>query len=340
MRTSNSKQSGSKGGVLWRWWKTWHTFPVFPWVKAATLYRSGKFAQAEKFYLKGLRKHENHPASLCARLDLAYCLFKTGQIEQALEQLQLIIRKMNRAREAHLRLAKLQIWSGSALEAAWTIRRSFRNINPDAELLAWLMFAILDYGGLSYLEAEAKSALQGLPEEKRKDPRIQLAELIMSFRKDPNDQALRDQIEKLMGSSKPTIEMIQLYAGILIREGKHANARHHLRRAMVLDSKHPRTLSLLAQLYLQSGPFYSPDFAVQLALSACQNCAWLSAREMHILAEAYYHAGDNFSALAIAERAKHAGTKLLGEYSEVRDLEQLISNLTSGQALASKAKLL
>ena len=72
---------------LGKWWKTWKTIPILEWVQAAALFRSGEYRLAEKFYRKGLKRHPNHIAHHCARLDLAYCLFKLGRLAEAEQEL-------------------------------------------------------------------------------------------------------------------------------------------------------------------------------------------------------------------------------------------------------------
>jgi len=81
---------------------------------------------------------------------------------------------------------------------------------------------------------------------------------------------------------------------------------------------------------MKAGPFYNGEYAKQLAIGACQLTNWSSPREMHLLAEAYYHTGDKISALVVASKAKQAGTRLMGTYRDVRVLEQLIESLSSG----------
>src|SRR5690349_4984533 len=107
-----------------KWWKTWKTLPVMSWLKAARHYRSGQFANAEVLYKQGLMKHPDHPAQISARLDLAYCLFKNRKLVEAEEQLRYVTTNSPKLREGHMRLARLQLWMGQTLDAAWTMRRA------------------------------------------------------------------------------------------------------------------------------------------------------------------------------------------------------------------------
>ncbi|NDC38365.1 MAG: hypothetical protein EBZ48_09980, partial [Proteobacteria bacterium] len=117
---------------------------------------------------------------------------------------------------------------------------------------------------------------------------------------------------------------------LLLTEGEVMPARRLLRRALVKLPENPQILSLLAQSYLQSGALYNAEYARQLATEACQRSEWSSPRELHILAEAFYHIGDKASALIIASKAKEEGSRLLGSYRDVKSLDQLIDNLSTG----------
>jgi len=325
--------------VLLKWWKTWRSVPVLNWIRAASLYRTGQFTQAEKFYLKGLESHFSHPANFCARLDLAYCQFRIGKIEDAEKQLKYVTSRMKGSKEGYLRLARLQLWCGRSLEAAWTLRRALRENLLDAEVVSLLIFSVLDHGGPNYILTEAKKALSELSVEARENSKLKAAEARLKIYEGDDVQG-RAELEALSLDIEAPFETILLYAESLLEEGKISHARMELRRAMVLEPNHPRVLSLLAEAYLRSGPFYSPEYACQLATSACQNSAWLSAREMHVLAESYYHGGDNVSALIIAHKAKQAGSKLLGEYRHMRNLEKLIDGLGTTQSVWVKSKVL
>lgn len=324
--------------VLYKWWKTWGTLPVLTWIKAASHYRHGKFEAAQKYYLKGLQKHADHPARFCARLDLAYCLFKNGKLEAAEEQLNLVNSNPKHAREAFLRLARLQLWSGRSLEAAWTVRRALRTVSPDTDLATVFILAVLDNGGPTYLFNEAVDAWSKLSEEQKKNTKLRAACARLRMLKGDYTQGRTELVEIAKLSNAP-FEAILLYAQTLFEDGDLNNARLELRRALMQEPNHPRANSLMAELYLKSGPFYSPTYSMQLATHACQKSNWLSAREMHILAEAFYHAEDNATALVMANKAKQAGSRLLGSYSNVKNLERLIAELSLAQSTSNFGKI-
>ena len=320
---------GANINLLWKWWKTWRTFPVIPWIQAASCYRNGNFELAQKHYESGLRKHADHPAQFCARLDLSYCLFKNRKFEESEKHLKLVIANLPTFKEAHLRLARLQIWTGRSLEAAWTIRRAMREIDGDTELVATFMLAILDNEGPTYLIKEALAAWAKLSIEDKQNPKLQAARARFAMLKGDVERG-RSVLSEIAKRHDAPIEAVVLFAQVLLEEGKIAHCRHELRKALALESDNPRVLSLFAESYLRSGPFYNPEYARQLGTSSCQAANWSSPREMHILAESFYHSGDKISALIIASKARQAGSRLLGEYRDVRNLDRLIESLSQG----------
>lgn len=312
-----------------KWWRTWHRVPVFDWIRGAAHYRAGRYEQAMSLYERGLAKHPHHPASMCARLDLSFCLFRSGKMAQAEAQLKQVTLRAPHLKEGHIRLARLQLWTGRALEAAWTMHRAVERIAPDPEMIATFLLAALEVDGPSHLLEEAIALSAGCGAEGDQFPRLELARARLLL-KNGNYEDGRERILNLATDNPALFEAILAFGELLIEEGKIAHARRHLRRAMIVAPEHPRLLSLLAESYLKSGPFYNGQYAAQLALQACQASAWMGPREMHILAESYYHTGDKMSALLIASKAKEAGNKLLGSYRDRRSLERLIESLSAG----------
>lgn len=316
--------------LLIKWWRTWGTLPVMPWVRAAHFYRLGKYTLAEKSYEAGLKKYRGHPAELCARLDLAYCLFKAQKFEEAEKHLRTVTAQLPTSREAFLRLGKLQQWTGRTLDAAWTMRRALKSVGLDEEILAFFLLAVLENEGPAYMLREAIDYVHALPEPGATNARLR-AGLVRARFSDPRQKkSAQKELEQLACQPDAPLESIVLFAEALLAEGAIDAARQQLRRAMIIEPDHPRVLSLCAESYLKSGEFYNPDYARQLATSACQNSGWLSPREMHVLAESYFHTGDKVSALIMAEKAKQVGSRLLGEYRNVKNLERLIEELSTG----------
>ncbi|MCO6432461.1 MAG: tetratricopeptide repeat protein [Deltaproteobacteria bacterium] len=315
--------------LYYRWWKTWGKLPVLSWMKAASFYRLKNYERAQQFYKQGLRSNPDHPACNSARLDLAYCLFKLRRFDEAQEQLRIIISKSPSTKDPHLRLTKIQMWIGHTLDAAWSARRAVQCAGPDPEMTALFLMNVLEHDGTSYLLQEALKQAEEIESIKREHPLLQAALAKLSIRKGEREQGRKSLLQVCSQPNSP-FEAHLILAELLLEEGNIAQARQELKRAMTVVADHPRILSLFAETYLRSGPFYNPDYARQLATSACQNSNWSSPRELHILAESFYHVGDKISALVSASKAKDAGNRVLGSYRDVKNLDKLIETLSTG----------
>jgi len=312
-----------------QWWKTWKTLPILPWIKGAVFFRAGKYQLAIKSYEKGIKNYKKHPARYCARMDLAYCLFKEKKFEEAEKHLKYVISALPRSKEAYIRLAKLQIWIGHSLDAAWTIRRALNTLPLSAELAELFLYAVLDNGGPPFLLQEAVQAVTALSKEERQEKSLLAVRARFLLTRGKKEKALK-VLEKIVSEEAPAFDSLLIYAGELLEDNQVERARIFLHRALKKSPEHPRVLSLLAESYLKSGSNYNAEYALQLATQACQSSKWLSPREMHILAEAYYHQSDKMSALIIATRARQEGDRLLGTYPQSAVLDQLIDNIESG----------
>lgn len=315
--------------TYFQWWKTWGRAPVVSWIKAASHYRAGRYDIAHNFYRKGISSHPQHPARHSARLDLAYCLFKMRKFDEAQEQLRLVITQMPETREAHLRLARIQMWIGHSLDAAWTMRRALQKLPVSPEMVALFIINVVDHEGMDYLLQEALGYVENLSAAQRDNLLLQSAFAKLDLKHGRKDAA-RDKLIGICSQTHCPFEAVLMLGEIFLEEGDLVQARNELKRAMGVAAEHPRVLSLFAETYLKSGSFYNPDYARQLAVSACQNSQWSSPRELHILAEAYFHTGDKISALVLASKAKQAGSRLLGTYGDVKNLDKLIETLSSG----------
>jgi len=309
------------------WYKTWHTFPIIPWIKAAELYRKGEYSLAEDLYRKGLEKHPFHEAGYCARLDLSHCLFKLGKFTEAKEELKFIVNQVPTLREAYIRLARLQMWVGENLEAVWTMRKALKEVAHDGELISMFIGAALEHGSQGYLMKEAEEALLKLSEEERQNRKVEVAASRLEMLRGDYQKG-RSRLASLASEPSAPFEAVVAYGEVLLQEGRVAIARQQLRRALMVVPNHPKVLTLFAKSYLKSGPYNNADFAKQLGISACQHSGWLCTESLHILAEAYQALDDKLSALATAVRAKETGSKLLSGYKNVRNIDQLIAELS------------
>lgn len=311
-----------------KWVKTWKTLPVFSWLKASLHYRREEFCEAERLYRQGLERNASHPANLCARMDLSYCLFKNGKYKEAEENLRYVINSSPSTKEAYLRLARLQIWMGKPLEACWIMRRALRQLGPDTEIVATYLLAVLENDGPAFLMQEAMAAYGKLSLEQKSDPKLEVAMARFAIRRGEAVKG-RESIARLASEGETSFEAVVAFADVLLSENRIAHARQQLKRAMLVAPNHPRVLGLLARSYLIEGAFLNADYGVQLALQACQHSAWSSPREMQILAQAYTAIGDKSNALLIAHKARDVGSKLLGYYQDVKKLDKLIETLSA-----------
>ena len=117
--------------------KIWGPLPVVTWVRAAAYYRAGKFSRARDYYLKGLEKYSTHPARYCARIDLAYCLFKLGDLQEAKDHLGYVTQKPDDVDRRIKRLRLTPKGSKQEFELTEVQRRRFagifRQAGPAAE---------------------------------------------------------------------------------------------------------------------------------------------------------------------------------------------------------------
>jgi uncharacterized protein HemY len=264
-----------------------------------------------------------------ALLDLSHCLFRLKNFEQAERYLRQASVVSKNEREPYVRLARLQLWLGHSVEAAWTVRTALSSLPADPELVTLFVTAAIESGGVGPLLTEARDLLREMHCEPEAAPRLEVARIRLKMQDGDLGEA-RDDLAALANKDRGPFEAVVAFAHVLLDEGKTAYARHHLHRALTVSSEHPKVLRLLSLSYLQAGHYFEPEYAIQLATRACQATGWAGMHEMHTLARAYALSGDKVSALLIASKAKEAGRNLLGIYPEVQSLEKLIHSLSSG----------
>lgn len=311
------------------WFQRWGSFPVRAWIRAAALYRSGKYQEAAELYQKGLRAHPRHPARVSALLDLSHCLFREKKFDDAERYLRQVTVLAPKEREAFVRLARLQLWLGHAVEAAWTVRAALQVMPADPEIVTLFLTATVESGGVEHLVVEARELLGNLHCEAEAAPRLEVAKARFGIMMGDLGVA-RDDLAALASKDRGPFEAVVAFAQVLIDEGKTVYARHHLHRALSVSPEHPRVLRLLSASYLEPGPHFEPEYAIELATRACQATGWCGMHEMHALARAYAIAGDKISAILITSKAKDTGRNLLGAYPEFKNLEELLHNRSSG----------
>lgn len=314
--------------VLRSWWKTWRSLPVWSWLVAASAYRAGDFERARKLYLRGLQGKPNHPARFCAYLDLAYCEFKLGMLAEAREHLQYVCNLAPHCREAHIRLARLNLWVGRPLEATRVIRRAFLYLQPDVETVSTFLLAAFENGGPSSLIREGLDLIEKLKLTDLDHRKLLVAKICDEVRRGNRAYAL-NKLERIVNKKGAPFEAVVVLSELLLEDRNVSEARRYLTRALAVAPSCPRVLNLFAELYLRTSVLYNPEYARQLATQACQTSAWMSPRAIHTLARSYFHLGDSASALMLATKAKNIGDEQRGYYLDQEALDQFITELNS-----------
>jgi tetratricopeptide (TPR) repeat protein len=312
-----------------QWVQRWHSLPVRPWIEGAELYRRGEFGKAAECYMKGLRSHPSSKARVNALLDLAHCLFRLHRFDEAEVFLRQVTASFPNLREGYVRLARLQLWLGYSTEAIWTMRVCLQKIPVDPELATLFVTAVVEAGADSAVVREAQELLSRVHCDPGGFPALEVARARLAHKVLMCGDA-RDDISKLAAHDRCPFDAVVAFAEVLVSEGKLAYARHHLHRALTVAPEHPKVLRLLVLTYLHEGPFFEPNYAVQLALRACQVTAWRGIHELYILAQAYVAVGDKGAALLVALQAKKIAGRLIGGHPGIEKLERFLQSAAVG----------
>jgi tetratricopeptide (TPR) repeat protein len=314
------------------WVRRWHCMPVQSWIRGAELYQRGQYEKAAEYYFKGLRTHPANRARVNALLDLSHCLFRLNRFDEAEVFLRQVTASFPQLQEGYIRLARLQLWLGYSIEALWTMRVCLQRIPVDPELAALFVTAVVDAGADEAAVKEAQELLSQVHCDAGGFPRLDVARARLAFAVSKCAQS-RDGISKLAALDRGPFDAVVAFADLLLSEGKLAYARHHLHRALTTAPDHPKVLRLLALSYLYEGPFFEPDYAVQLALRACQVTAWRGINELYVLAQAYVAQEDKAAALLAATQAKVVAGRLIGGHPGVEKLERFLQSAAAESQL-------
>jgi tetratricopeptide (TPR) repeat protein len=312
-----------------KWIRTWGTLPVSDWIEAAEAYKKKNYIAARNLYRRGLECYPQHPARYCALLDLAFCHFKTGELKVAEELLRLVIKDVPKSREASLRLGKTLSWQGDDLEAVRVFKRALGFHPYDAEIFSELVFAVTRNDGPSLLVPELQKTYKEIVARSGKNLKLEVASAVLEMLSGNYRQG-RVNLISLAGKLEAPFEAHYFFGCELLKEGKVANARVHLRNALALNPENPQVLGTLAETYMISGNFQNSEYANQLALQAAQASSWLSPRELLTLSRSYLGIGEKSSALLVAGKAKDVSNQRIGLNVNVRRIDNLISDLSTG----------
>ena len=321
-----------KPGDIFQWIKVWKSLPVLSWLRAARYFRTEDFRSAAYHYELGLRRHSNHGAAHCARLDFAYCLYSLGDYERAESELQLIVSDVAPLKDSYLLLARIQTASGDTDKAAKTMSQCLTLFGAEDDVV--IAFAFTVFGSESSFEliAQAHTQLEALKSKLSLDcnniPLIETALALYESRY--GDPELGEQrLSRALATLNGPYEAVVLRGEGLLRAGRIQQARAQLRRALLSGARDPKPAGLLAKTYLQEGIFCEPERAIELATIACKNSGWKNPEYLQILADAYQANNDELSAGLMDSRAK--GLKAIKEIS----LEDLFAVKSHIQRLAS-----
>lgn len=322
------KSMNNKFALYARWWQTWRSLPVKPWVKAASFYRKGSFKDAAMWYERGLAQYLSHPAHSSARVDLAFCLQKLGRLTEAKQQLRYAINCQPDFREAYLRLARLQLFLGHAVEASWTLRTAIREVQADSELLGLYLFSTLETNSVPDVRNEATRLAESLSDEEQKDSLLKFCLLRMEIESGRVVYAW-EELTSFIDREPRCVEAMIYFSRILMRSQQFSMAKGYLDRALSERPEHPAVLTALAAFYLHKSDFLNPAYALQLAQSACQSSGWSNPRALIMLANAYFASGDRGAALLVASKAKEVRSSLLEIFRDEDRLENFIQGLVA-----------
>ena len=315
-----------------RWVLIWKSWPVFSWIKAAEAYSNADYPVAESLYEQGLKEYPEHPARFCAVMDLAYCYFKAKKFDQAIEKLNYVIRTLPTSKEAYLRLAYVYIWIGDDSEAMWLLRNALRKFDNDFHLVHLFVACLIEANAPAYLVDEASDLLdQVSSSSKNSKLAIGATKAMMEDYRQSSSETLRKLVRLSSRPGAPLAAKLQV-AKRFIELEEFEKARLHLNSALKISAEYPQTLSLLAQTYFLEDldNEQNVEYANQLATAAAQSSAWLSPRELHILAEVYHHFGDKSSALLLASKAQGINLKRSDAYLYTNKLDEFVDSLASG----------
>lgn len=315
--------------LICKWLWVWGTLPVKSWVEGARFYKEGQFDKAARFYEQGLTSHSNHPASVSAALDLAYCYQRLGRITQAEDVLKNVVSSHPSLIDAHGRLARVKLTLGKAADAVVILRRAIVEHGFSTELVALLIGAYVENELLPRnVGSELREIVDGLSVEAKSDPKLEVALVRWALKDEQNDRVANlEKLKALAEKSGAHIDAIVAWSEELLADGKLEEARLQIGRLVKANCEISRMYSLLAETYLADGGSFEPMYAVQHAVKACQLSGWASPRELHVLAESYYHAEDKMGALLVASKALDLGRKQIGVYPRTTRLQKLVDSL-------------
>ena len=364
---------------LWRiklvasWVSMWKCVPVLDWIRAAESYCSESYRQAAYYYDRALRHKPNHPASDCARLDLAYCLYRLGEKERIVNLLSPLVKRRVKLSQVYILLSKVLIQMGKCGIAQSVTARGCEVFPNSVEMLVAHVFASL-FGGQDHAAAlpHLINKVMQMEEQKDKDSSIKFA--LKKVNAQPEiylNQADSDSISKTQKAIKAQIrtalawvehlhgdsaaaeafladavflgaESVELYLLLSERqfeERRISTAREMLSEAIRVDPSDPRPLCEMAKSYLRDGGQKDAQASLFFASKACQLSSWINLEYLVVLRQAYEGCGDFDAAELISLRLEKLSISGKIGFDSVKfALANLEDLQLSFQTLSSKSK--
>lgn len=291
-----------------KWYRLWGTVPVWSWVNAAAEFKRQDFRSAATLYRKGINKQPKHPAIQSAKLDLAYCLYRLGQFDEANLQLDEIIKEDTSLRDAYLLRAKISVIIGSCSSALRVLSSALRKFPDDARVVSQYAHVALMHPLEEELATEIKQRLVAIkcrlsledPENVLLDTALAQYEMVWG------DMRRAERVlARVLATGKAPFEAVLLRGERLLSQGRVLPARELLTRAMRMSTRDPRPLMQLSASYLETAVSANYDWALQLAEQACQLSRWQHPECLNVLASVHEAKGDSARAQLYFERTKH-----------------------------------
>ena len=325
--------------LVFDWYRMWSAAPVADWLRAADCFVKKDFAQAAEHYERGLKAQPSHPARHCARMDLAYCLYRTGNILGSLTQLTVVTESSIALRDAYLLRAKIEDILGKPELALRSLSDGLVLFPQDLRLLISFAHACL-FNGIEHerLQDVRENLLQQKRELLLDDNRQVLIDAALShYELRFGDSESGDRmLVRVLATGIAPFEAIVIRGERLLEQRRMLQAREQLGRAMRISPRNPRPARLLAESYALPGDFCEPDWAEQLAQVACKLSSWQNRECVELLSRISDTKGDTSTAELLAERSNELSRQLRIEIENGRR-RPLRSRTKSGRIIEAAA---
>lgn len=311
------------------WYLQWRSFPVVDWISAAEHFKAKDFHSASKLYKKGLVRRKGHKASVCARFDYAYCLYRLGKSDEAVSELNIIISSKNSIRDAFILLSSIYLYKGDNASALEVLNRGRENFKGDVKLLCSYAHCLMNSNAKKIEFLDVKKELD---EQRRALPLdsdgLNLVDAALArYEMIHGKQEIGDRLlARMLAAGAAPIELIILRGDRLIEKGRIQLGRDQYSRALEKSPQNPKPMLALAKSYLICG-HEEPLKAVQLATAACTLSSWKDVEALKVLAEANRINGDCDGAELFDSRASSlcsiANLKLDSIENVVEEIEKL-----------------